>query len=169
MDSATITALAAICGSMVGAFSSICSTWMTQSHQDRRDLLEKQIARREALYSDFISETARVLIDATEHNLTDAGKLIPAYALLSRIRLTSSPRVLAAAEEVVKAIVATYAKPNLAVEQIPQAVARSGGDPLKDFSAVCRVELGLMQRQSGSGRRHRGRGAGREEGVLSSR
>jgi hypothetical protein len=156
MDSGSIAALAAISGSMVGAFSSIFSTWMTQIHQDRRDLLEKQIARREALYSEFISETARVLIDATEHNLTDAENLIPAYALLSRIRLISSPRVLAAAEEVVKAIVETYARPNLTPEKIPQAMAVSGGDPLKEFSAVCRAELGLMHRSTGSWRRRPG-------------
>jgi hypothetical protein len=148
MDSGTITALAAISGSMVGASSSLVSTWITQRHQDRRDLLEKQLVRREALYSDFISETARVFLDAAEHHLTDAASLVPPYALLSRIRLISSPQVLSAAEAVVNAIVDTYAKPNLTADQIPDAVSLSGGDPLRNFSAVCRAELESMQRQS---------------------
>jgi hypothetical protein len=147
MESGTITALAAICGSAVGAFSSLIGTWITQSHQDRRDYLEKQIGRREGLYSDFIGEAARVLIDAAEHNLTDAQVLLPSYALLGRIRLTSSRQVLAAAEEVVKAIADTYARPNLTPEQVNAVVLR-GGDPLKEFSAACRAELESMQRHS---------------------
>ena len=51
--------LAAIAGSLVGAFGSAIRTWMTPDHQDRHDLLEKQIARREPLYFDFIGESAR--------------------------------------------------------------------------------------------------------------
>jgi hypothetical protein len=148
MDSTTVTALAAICGSMVGASSSIVSTWITQRHQDRRELLQKQIERREALYSDFINETSRILLDAAEHELINADTLLPAYALVSRIRLTSSPQVLAAAEEVINKIVDTYSKPNLTAEQIPKAVALSTGDPLRHFSNACRAELDSMQRQS---------------------
>jgi hypothetical protein len=53
-------------------------------------LLGKQIARREALYSDFIGECARLLVDAMQHNVSDLQKLLPVYALLSRIRLSSS-------------------------------------------------------------------------------
>ncbi|PYU11183.1 MAG: hypothetical protein DMG29_16190, partial [Acidobacteria bacterium] len=65
----------------------------------RRDLLAKKLFHREELYSDFISESARLLVDALAHNLSDPKNLIPAYALLSRMRLSSSPEVLATAEE----------------------------------------------------------------------
>ena len=54
------------------------------------------------LYSDFITESARLLVDALEYNTSDPQKLIPAYALLIRIRLSSSSSVLAKAEEVIK-------------------------------------------------------------------
>jgi hypothetical protein len=113
MSPGTITALAAIFGSLVGALGSSISTWITQRYQDRRELLATKIFRREELYSDFISENARLLVDALEHNVGDPKNLIPAYALLSRIRLSSSPYVLATAEEVVRDIIGTYAKPNL--------------------------------------------------------
>ena len=53
-NSVVITAPAAIAGSLVGAFGSATGTWITARHQDRRNLLGNQIARREALYSDFI-------------------------------------------------------------------------------------------------------------------
>jgi len=46
-------------------------------HQDLRDLLAKKIGRREVLYSDFITESARLLVDALEHNTSDPQKLIP--------------------------------------------------------------------------------------------
>src|ERR1700676_5210569 len=89
-----ITALAAILGSSVGARGSSASTWIIQRHQDRRDLLARKIVRRETLYSDFISESARLLVDAAEHSIGDPQNLITAYALLSRIRLGSSRQVL---------------------------------------------------------------------------
>jgi hypothetical protein len=50
------------------------------------------------------------------------------------------------AEEVVRGIIGTYAKPNLTPEQI-QFRATSGEDPLRNFSDICRAELESMQRQ----------------------
>jgi hypothetical protein len=146
MSPGTITALAALFGSLVGALGSSLSTWITQRHQDRRELLAKKIFHREGLYSDFISESARLLIDALEHDVGDPKSLIPAYALLSRIRLSSSPDVLATAEDVVRGIIGTYAKPNLTPEQI-RSRATNGEDPLRKFSDICRAELEFMQSQ----------------------
>jgi hypothetical protein len=146
MDSAMITAMAAIGGSMVGAMGTFVGSWITQRFHDRRDLLADQIARRETLYSDFISESARLLVDAMENNVVDPKNLIPAYALLSRIRLCSSPRVLAAAEDVLKDIMETYPKPNLTAEQIRSGTMRDE-TPLKIFSEICRGELESIQRQ----------------------
>jgi hypothetical protein len=83
-------ALAAIAGSLVGALGSASATWITARHQDRRDLLGKQVARREALYSDFIAESARLLVDAMQHNSSDLQTMLPVFALASRIRLSSS-------------------------------------------------------------------------------
>ena len=146
MNSGMITGLAAIAGSLVGALSSAAGTWITQKHQDRRDLIGKQIVRREALYSDFIAESARLLVDAMEHNDQDLQKMIPVYALMSRIRLSSSEPVLQAAEQIIKAIVNTYSQPNLTPEQI-QSRAVNGQDPLREFSDTCRAELDWLQRQ----------------------
>jgi hypothetical protein len=125
-----ITALAAIAGSLVGALGSAVGTWITARHQDRRDLLGKQIARREALYSDFIGESASLLIDAMQHNADDVQKMLPVYALVSRIRLSSSESVLQEAEEVIRTIVRTYPEPNLTAEQI-ESQATNGKDPLR--------------------------------------
>jgi hypothetical protein len=146
MNSQMITGLAAISGSFVGALGSAAGTWITQKHQNRRDLIGKQIVQRETLYSDFIAESARLLVDAMEHNVRDLQKLIPVYALLSRIRLSSSERVLQTAEQVIKTIVNTYPQPNLTAEQI-ESRAVNGQDPLRQFSDTCRTELDWLQRQ----------------------
>jgi hypothetical protein len=131
---------------MVGALGSVVGTWIIQRHQDLRDLLAKKIVRREALYSDFIAESARLIVDALEHNVSDPQKLIPVYALLSRIRLSSSSRVLQTAEEVIKTILTSYPQPNLTPEQI-ESRALSAEDPLRQFSNTCRMELESLQRQ----------------------
>ena len=146
MNAGIITGLAAIFGSLVGALGSAAGTWITQKHQDRRDLIGKQIVRREALYSDFIAESARLLVDAMQHNVSDLQKLLPVYALLSRIRLSSSEPVLQTAENVIKTIVNTYPQPNLTADQI-ESQAMNGQDPLRHFSDTCRIELELLQRQ----------------------
>jgi hypothetical protein len=109
-------------------------------------LLGKQIARREALYSDFIGESARLLVDAMQNNVSDLQKLLPVYAMLSRIRLSSSEPVLQTAEEVIKTIVNTYPEPNLTADQI-ESRAVNGQNPLSQFSDTCRTELESLQRQ----------------------
>ena len=146
LNAGLIAGLAAISGSLVGALGSVAGTWITQRHQDRRDVLAKMIIRREALYSDFIVECARLSVDAQQHNSSEPQKLIPGYALLSRIRLSSSSRVLETAEEVIRNILNSYPQPNLTPEQI-ESRALSGEDPLRRFSDMCRTELEALQRQ----------------------
>jgi hypothetical protein len=143
---ATISALAAIVGSLVGALASSASTWITQRHQDQRDLLAKRIFHREKLYSDFISESARAFADAVQHDFRDPNKLIPIYTALSRIRVSSSSDVLASAERVVDQIISTYSEPNLTPEEIQFRAAAKGDDPLGDFSTICRGELESLWR-----------------------
>jgi hypothetical protein len=137
-------AIAALFGSLVGALGSSVSTWITQRHADRRDLIARRIFYRVQLYSDFITESTRVLVDALENNFQDPDKLIPAFALLSRIRLTASEDVLASAEVLVKNIVKYYGEPNLTPEQI-RSRALNGNDPLRRFSETCRAELDSLR------------------------
>jgi hypothetical protein len=77
VNSVIVPAVAAIAGSLVGAAGSTLGTWISARHQDRRDLLGRLIARREALYSDFIGESARLLVDAMQHNAADLQTLLP--------------------------------------------------------------------------------------------
>jgi len=137
---ATISALAAIFGSLAGALASSVSTWVTQRHHDRRDVLARNITHREQLYSDFIGESARVMVHAVQHTFQDPNRLIPLYALLSRIRLSSSSKVVESAERVLATIFKTYSEPNLTPEEFHSRGIRRD-DPLRDFGNICRHEL----------------------------
>ena len=76
------------------------------------------------------------------------SRLIPAYALLSRIRLSSSEEVLASADRVLKNIVRTYAEPNLSPDEIRAKGIDGTEDPLREFSEICRGDLEAMQGHS---------------------
>ena len=97
--------------------------------------------------SRIISESAHAMADAIQHNLQDPNNLTPAYALLSRMRLSSSTDVLASAERVIQHIISTYSEPNLTPEEIQSRAAKREEDPLREFSDICRAELKAMQSQ----------------------
>ena len=148
MDPTLLSALAVLGGSLVGAMTSIVSTWLTQQHQDRRELLGKHYADREALYSGFISEAARAVVDAMATRVNRIDGLIPLYALYGRIRLSSSDRVVASAQRVIANIIAEYARPTAMPAEIQALATSTKGhppiDPLAEFSRVCREELRVM-------------------------
>ena len=79
-NSATISALAAIFGSLAGALGSAISAWIAQRHQDRRELLVKRTSHREQLYSDFITESAKVMADAAQHTFQDPSRGLARFA-----------------------------------------------------------------------------------------
>jgi hypothetical protein len=113
---------------------------IAQRHQDRRELISKQISHREQLYSEFISETARLIVDALQHSFEEPSKLIPVYALMSRIRLSSSTAVIESADRLMATIISTYSDPNLTLEEFQSATSKRD-DPLREFSEICRREL----------------------------
>lgn len=148
MDPTLISALSVLGGSLVGALTSIASTWLTQQHQDRRELLGKHYADREALYSGFISEASRAVVDALATRANRIDGLIPLYALYGRIRLSSSETVVTSAERVIANIIGEYARPTMTPAAIQAMIASAKGltptDPLADFSRVCREELRVL-------------------------
>ena len=137
---AMIPILSAIGGSLIGALSSMISTWIIQRHRERRELVAQKTAQLEQLYSDFINESARLLIDAVQHSLEEPGTLVPIYALISRIRLRSSTEVIKSGERLIATILKVYFEPNLTPGDIKSA-ANTHTDHLQEFSSVCRREL----------------------------
>jgi hypothetical protein len=141
MNSSIITAIAAVCGSMVGAAATILTTWITQRTQRVHAEREAKLRHHEALYVEFITEASRLAIDALSHSLEGPDTFVKLYGILGRIRLVAADPVLAAAEACSRQLVDLYARPNMTVEQIRLAFERDRLDPIRDFSVACREEL----------------------------
>lgn len=148
MDQSIISALSAVLGSLVGGASSIATAWFTQRALSRRESVNAEIRRRELVYTEFINECSKLAIDAFNHTLDNPGTLMNAYALLNRIRLTSSDSVVDAADQTIKGIVEQYFRPNLSLEELQKMTAAGRADPLKEFSLSCRQELRRLSRES---------------------
>jgi hypothetical protein len=142
---ATIPTLSAFGGSVIGALSSTLSAWIGQRQRERRELVANEVSQREQLYSDFINESARLVVDAVQHSLENPSTLVPIYALISRIRLRSSTEVIASGERLIETILKVYIEPNLTPEEI-QSAANKHNDHLEEFSNVCRAELESLRK-----------------------
>jgi hypothetical protein len=144
MDSTVVTALAAALGSLVGATASIGTTWLSQRRQSIRASAEWKLRERESLYKEFIMEASRLFGDAMVKSLERPDQLVGLYGILSRIRLISGDEVLSKAVGCCHRIVELYRRPNMTADQIRAAFEANDFDPLKEFSAACRVELLAM-------------------------
>ncbi len=141
MDSVIVGAMAGVLGSLVGGSATVATAWLTQRTLTRRELNVRDMRQREKLYSDFIGECAKLLIDAFTHELEDPEKLLPLYALTNRVRLTASQPVVAEAERLLARITDQYFSRNLTVDEMRQLAHSKDADPLKTFGEACRMEL----------------------------
>jgi hypothetical protein len=141
MDQAYFSTLAALAGSMIGGMTSLATSWLGQHTQYRAQQLGHDLGRREDLYRDFIEEASRLYADAFEHDKADASNLVKLYAFVSRMRVRSSPRIIASADNVCRVIIETYLSPNKTFRDLPEFLNHETMDPLREFSNACREEL----------------------------
>jgi len=141
MDTALLSALSAVLGSLVGGSASVATTWMAQKTLNRREVLREELRKREALYGEFIGECAKLFMDAFTHNLEKPDSLLPVFAQINRIRLCASREVLAEAERILTRLTDQYFAKNLTVEELRELTHTEQADPLRDFGEACRAEL----------------------------
>jgi hypothetical protein len=142
MNSAYISAIAALAGSGIGAIASFATTWLTQDAQERTRRVAQRVTRREHLYGEFIEEASRLFTDALTHELDDPSKFVRLYAMVGRLRLLAPANVIASAEQVMQHIVETYYLPNRDFSN-PEEKPREDIDMLRAFSEACRQDLGV--------------------------
>ena len=154
MPGEVTSAAAAIMGALVGGFASLTSTWLGERSRHRRDLVQREIAKRETAYADFIDQASKLFVASATHNIDDdeveLEGTVSLYAVASRIRLFASDQVIKEAEHVLDLIITQYGAENLSVAQLRET-AMEKKDPLKGFSATCRRELMEVQRGTPSG------------------
>jgi hypothetical protein len=142
MDTAYISAISALAGSVIGGLTSGFTTWLSQRSQARAGMIAHDLSRREDLVRDFIVAASKAYGDALVTNEPKLPEIVDLYAMVSRMRVLSMPRSVACADIVMRTIVDTYFAPNQTVRDLRDVVEKGAGiDPLKDFAEAAREEL----------------------------
>jgi hypothetical protein len=145
MDAATISALAALGGALIGGLTSFLTSWLIQRAQARMQQLAHKLTRREELYKDFIEEASRLYADSLIHDTPEVSQLIRLYAMINLMRVVSPTTIVEGAEKVGRMIVNTYLEPNKTFPELRDMVNSGAMDPLRDFSEACREEIQRLQ------------------------
>ncbi|MBV9891229.1 MAG: hypothetical protein JO090_10145 [Rhizobacter sp.] len=104
MDSAYISALSALAGSVVGGLTSGCTTWMSLQSQARTGRRSADLARRQELFKDFILAASNAYTDALVSTQPKVHDIVALWAMVSRMRVLCAPATAAAAERIMHVI-----------------------------------------------------------------
>lgn len=141
MDVAFLSAISALAGSVVGGVTSLAASWLTQHVQYRAQRHASELNKREELYRNFIEEASRWYADALTHDKPEVSNLVNLYALVSRMRVLSSPGVVESADRAVIAIIDAYLAPNKGFPDVKELLKADAVNPLREFSNACREEM----------------------------
>jgi hypothetical protein len=147
MNPSIISALAALAGAAIGGFMSVVASWLAQQRQARTQWFTHDRLRREDLYREFIEEAAKCFVDALQHDATkaDIPSLVVLYSKIDRMRILSSPKVVACAEQVGRKILDAYLEPDRSFLELREMVTNNSLHLLRDFSEVCREEFDTLR------------------------
>jgi hypothetical protein len=144
MDAASLSAFVGLAGVAIGALTTLMTSWLTQRAQHRQQHREREIAKREALFGEFIAEASRLFGDAISHEKDEVTDLIKPDAMVGQMRLICSKPVIDAAEQVMDTIVDTYLGPNFTLHELHVLAKKGGMNFLSEFGEACRVELSRL-------------------------
>ena len=141
MEPAYFSACAALAGSLIGGLTSLTASWLTQHVPCQAQQRASDLRQRSALSKAFIEEAARWHADACAHDTADVANLVNLYALASRMRVLSSPQVVASADHVIRVIIETYLAPSKTFHDVRDIVENEAMHPLRALSNACREAL----------------------------
>ncbi|RWA50107.1 hypothetical protein AU476_28775 [Cupriavidus sp. UYMSc13B] len=141
MNVSILPALAALAGTFIGGLTSVFGAWLAQRTQAREQWMAQDHFRREELYKEFIEDASRCYMDALQHHEPDIPALVSLYAKMSRMRVLSTPEVVAEAELVGQIIVDGYLSPDIGFVELKAMIADGSIEILGPFSRACRMEF----------------------------
>ena len=145
MDITSVSALSALAGSLIGGLTTGSTNWLTQRAQARAGQRANEMLRRSDLYRDFIVAASRSYGDALITSEPQIADLVGLYAMISRMRVLSTPRIVAAADKIMRVIVDTYSAQNKSALEVRELIKEGTEiDVLKDFSEAAREEMHLF-------------------------
>jgi Icc-related predicted phosphoesterase len=132
MDTAYISAVSALAGSVIGGLTTGFTTLLSQRSQARAGMVAHELSRREDLIKDFIVAASTIYGDA----------IVNSEPKMPEMRVLNMPKSVICADNVMRSILDTYFSPNRTIADLRELVKTGGGvDPLKEFSEAARVEL----------------------------
>lgn len=138
---AIIPALAGLIGAAIGGLTSGIASWFAQKSQARVHLLAQEKAQRQELYKEFVEAATQSYADALQRENPEISALVILYGKIGRMRVVSSPRVLASAEQVGQKVVDTYLEPNKTFLEVREMIDKHAYDILCEFGEACREEF----------------------------
>ena len=125
MDLGLVSAGAGLVGATIGGAMSFLGSWIVHQREIRAQWLGQDRLRRQNLYKELIQEASKCYAHALQNEKPDVPLLAVLYGKISRMRVISSPQVLAAAEQVLRRIVDVYFKPPVVLNRPSYSVALS--------------------------------------------
>ena len=152
IDPALLSPVSALLGAIVGGAASLLGAVHTQRSQGRSQRIASEIAKREAVYADFVMSASNLLLEAyTRDEVGLGGEEQHMVGLINRMRLFAPSVVVEGADAVMRAILEILLKPSIEVRQLAtEALSkRLDPDPLVTFSSICRADLDNVHRTVG--------------------
>jgi hypothetical protein len=104
-------------------------------------LLAQDKLPRQELYKEFIEAATQWYADALQHEKPNIPALVNLYGKIGRMRVLSSPRVLASAEQIGQKIINMYLEPTKTFFELREMVNKNAIDILGNFGEACREEF----------------------------
>jgi hypothetical protein len=97
------------------------------------------------LCKDFIIAASKAYGEALVSNEPQIQNLVALYAMVSRMRIVSSPQTIECADIVMRTTIETYFAPNKTMRDLNDIIKTGTAlDPLRKFSEIVREELQLL-------------------------
>ena len=148
IDAAVLSPLAPLLGALAIGGATLGAAVYTHRCQNRLQRVSSEIAKREAVYADFVMSASNLLLHAFTHDaISPSGDEQRLIGLINRMRLFAPPEVVRAAEAVLRAIAEIALRPSVELRQLAKEALSKGLDPepLLAFSEICRADLDTVR------------------------
>ena len=142
MNTAYLSALSALAGSVIGGVTMGITTWMALRAGARAGHRAAELARRQELFREFIVTASKAYGNALVSHDPQIQELVALHAMISRMRILCSPEIVTCAEKVVRLTIETYFTSNKTIAELREMIrSETLIDPLKEFSELVRGEI----------------------------
>jgi hypothetical protein len=144
IDAAILSPISPLLGALAIGGATLGAAIYTHRCQNHLQRMAGEIAKREAVYADFVMSASHLLLHAFTHDdFSPSGDEHRLIGLINRMRLFAPPDVVSAAEAVLRAIAEIALRPSVELRQLAKEAVCKGldPDPLLAFSEICRADL----------------------------